>query len=44
MPTQVKICGLMTPETVDAALDGGADYIGVVFFPARRGMSMCRPL
>jgi phosphoribosylanthranilate isomerase len=29
----VKICGLSTPETVDAALDAGADMIGLVFFP-----------
>ncbi|MEZ5898121.1 MAG: phosphoribosylanthranilate isomerase [Hyphomicrobiaceae bacterium] len=33
MATEVKICGLKTPETVDTALDGGADYIGLVFFP-----------
>jgi phosphoribosylanthranilate isomerase len=33
MPTEVKICGLKTVEAVDAALDGGADYIGLVFFP-----------
>ena len=29
----VKICGLSTPETVDAALDAGADMVGFVFFP-----------
>ena len=29
----VKICGLSTPETVDAALDAGADMVGLVFFP-----------
>ena len=29
----VKICGLSTPETVDAALAAGADMIGLVFFP-----------
>jgi phosphoribosylanthranilate isomerase len=29
----VKICGLSTPETLDAALDGGADMVGFVFFP-----------
>lgn len=29
----VKICGLSTPETLDAALVGGADMIGFVFFP-----------
>lgn len=31
--TQVKICGLKTPDALDAALAGGADYIGLVFFP-----------
>jgi phosphoribosylanthranilate isomerase len=31
--TLVKICGLSTPETVDAALDGGATHLGFVFFP-----------
>ncbi len=29
----VKICGLSTPETLDAALVGGADMVGFVFFP-----------
>ncbi|HET7714550.1 MAG TPA: phosphoribosylanthranilate isomerase [Bauldia sp.] len=29
----VKICGLSTPEAVDAALGAGADMIGLVFFP-----------
>jgi phosphoribosylanthranilate isomerase len=33
MPVEVKICGLSTPETVDAALEAGADLIGLVFFP-----------
>jgi phosphoribosylanthranilate isomerase len=28
-----KICGLTTPEAVQAALDGGAAYLGFVFFP-----------
>ena len=28
----VKICGLSTPETLDAALDAGADMVGFVFF------------
>lgn len=27
-----KICGLSTPEAVEAALDGGAAYIGFIFF------------
>lgn len=29
----VKICGLSTPETLDAALDAGADLVGFVRFP-----------
>ena len=33
MPLLVKICGLRTPETLDAALDAGADMVGFVFFP-----------
>jgi phosphoribosylanthranilate isomerase len=32
MPTEVKICGLSDPESVDAALAAGADYVGFVFF------------
>jgi len=30
---EIKICGLMTLEAVDAALDAGADFVGFVFFP-----------
>jgi phosphoribosylanthranilate isomerase len=30
----IKICGLSTPETVDVALESGADLVGFVFFPA----------
>jgi phosphoribosylanthranilate isomerase len=33
MPPKVKICGLSTRETVDAAIAGGASHIGLVFFP-----------
>jgi len=33
MPLLVKICGLSTRETLDAALDAGADMVGFVFFP-----------
>ena len=31
--TLAKICGLTTPEAVGAALQGGAAYLGFVFFP-----------
>jgi len=34
MALTVKICGLSTPETLDVALDAGADMVGFVFFPA----------
>ncbi len=32
MPITAKICGLSTPETVRAALDGGASHIGFMLF------------
>jgi phosphoribosylanthranilate isomerase len=34
MTTQIKFCGLSTPETVEAAIDLGASHIGFVHFPA----------
>ena len=34
MSLTVKICGLSTPETLDVALQAGADMAGFVFFPA----------
>jgi len=33
MSLLVKICGLKTPDALDAALDAGADMVGFVFFP-----------
>jgi phosphoribosylanthranilate isomerase len=33
MSLAVKICGLSTPETVEAAVADGADYVGFVFYP-----------
>jgi len=32
MPLLIKICGLRTPDALDAALDAGADMVGFVFF------------
>jgi phosphoribosylanthranilate isomerase len=33
MSVLIKICGLKTPAALDAALEGGADLVGFVFFP-----------
>ena len=47
MPVEIKICGLMTADTLDAALDAGADYVGFVFFPPsprHLGFEAARPL
>ncbi len=33
MSVAAKICGLKTPEAVAAAIEGGADLVGFVFFP-----------
>ena len=32
MSLLVKICGLKTPDALDAALEAGADLVGFVFF------------
>ncbi|HYK86878.1 MAG TPA: bifunctional indole-3-glycerol-phosphate synthase TrpC/phosphoribosylanthranilate isomerase TrpF [Ktedonobacteraceae bacterium] len=35
--TQVKICGLREPEHIDAAIDAGADMLGLIFYePSHR--------
>jgi phosphoribosylanthranilate isomerase len=34
MAVAVKICGLSAPETLDVAIEAGADMLGFVFFPA----------
>lgn len=33
MPLDIKICGLKTPDAVEAALAGGATHLGFIFFP-----------
>jgi phosphoribosylanthranilate isomerase len=47
MPVLIKICGLNTPTALDAALDGGADLVGFVFFqhsPRHIGFEAARML
>ena len=40
MPVSAKICGLTTPETLDAAIAGGASHVGFVFYaPSPRNVS-----
>ncbi|MEZ0211741.1 MAG: phosphoribosylanthranilate isomerase [Xanthobacteraceae bacterium] len=34
MPVEIKICGLNSQDGLDAALAAGADWVGLVFFPA----------
>jgi phosphoribosylanthranilate isomerase len=34
MSALVKICGLTTPDAMTTAIEGGADFIGLVFHPA----------
>jgi phosphoribosylanthranilate isomerase len=33
MNVQVKICGISTPEAMTAAVEGGAAFVGLVFYP-----------
>jgi phosphoribosylanthranilate isomerase len=47
MPVLVKICGLSTPDALDAALEAGADMVGFVFFepsPRHLGLEAARTL
>lgn len=47
MPLTIKICGLMTPQALDVALDSGADLVGFVFFPPsprNLGLELARTL
>jgi phosphoribosylanthranilate isomerase len=47
MALTVKICGLMTPQALDVALESGADLVGFVFFrpsPRHLGLQAARAL
>ena len=33
MAVEVKICGINDEDSMDAAIEAGADYVGLVFFP-----------
>ena len=38
--TKVKICGLSTKEAVETAVSAGTDYIGFVFAPSKRQVTV----
>jgi phosphoribosylanthranilate isomerase len=41
MSVQVKICGLSRPDMVEAAIEAGAAYVGLVFYePSPRNVSL----
>lgn len=40
--TKVKICGLMEPVHVQAAVDAGVDAVGFVFAPSRRRVAIAQ--
>lgn len=41
--TQVKICGLSEPDTLEAAIDAGADFVGFIFYePSPRNVTLER--
>ena len=41
--TQVKICGLSEPDTLETAIGAGADFVGFIFFePSPRNVSLER--
>lgn len=47
MPVQSKICGISTPEALDAALAGGASHVGFMFYapsPRNLGFDQARAL
>jgi phosphoribosylanthranilate isomerase len=33
MRTRIKICGMTRPQDIDAAIEAGADAIGLIFYP-----------
>jgi len=40
LPVEIKICGITDEETVEAAVEAGADYLGLVFFaPSPRAVT-----
>ena len=43
MPVKAKICGINSADAMRAAIDGGADFVGLVFYPpSPRAVSIAR--
>ncbi len=40
MAVQVKICGIQTPEHAAASVEAGADFVGLIFAPSRRRITV----
>lgn len=41
--TRIKICGLSQPDTLETALEAGADFVGFIFYgPSPRNLSLER--
>ncbi len=51
MPVEAKICGINSAEAMQSAIEGGASYVGLVFYPpspravsAEQAAALCAPV